>query len=293
MDRHRLRTTFEEVPELYDRARPVYPPQIFDDLVALAGLSEDGRIVEIGCGTGQATLPLAERGFEIVCVELGAGLAAIARQKLGPFPKVEIVNALFETWEPSVGGFDAVVAFTAFHWIDPEVRFAKVARMLGEGGALAVVATQHVLTENGDRFWTDVQEDYVISLARELGERARVLRLVKADLAHAGDLEPRHEPVPLIRDRRHELDPLSLELLDRPLDVVAHEEQLVISDRSPPSRPRMDAELARRQREDEPALARVDAREIQHVPEEGASRLGVLGVDQGVSPRDHGGNAMP
>jgi SAM-dependent methyltransferase len=160
MDRHRLRTTFEEVPELYDRARPVYPPQIFDDLVALAGLSEDGRIVEIGCGTGQATLPLAERGFEIVCVELGAGLAAIARQKLGPFPKVEIVNALFETWEPSVGGFDAVVAFTAFHWIDPEVRFAKAARMLGEGGALAVVETQHVLTENGDRFWSDVQEDY-------------------------------------------------------------------------------------------------------------------------------------
>ena len=54
-----LRATFEEVPELYDRARPNYPPQIFDDLVALAELPERARLVEIGCGTGQATLPLA------------------------------------------------------------------------------------------------------------------------------------------------------------------------------------------------------------------------------------------
>lgn len=160
MDRHRLRRTFEEVPELYDRARPAYPADVFDDLVALTGLPARGRILEIGCGTGQATQPLAERGFEIVCVELGAGLAAVARRKLAPFPKVEIVNALFETWEPNAGGFDAVVAFTAFHWIDPEPRYAKAARVLREGGALGIVATQHVLTETGDHFWTDVQEDY-------------------------------------------------------------------------------------------------------------------------------------
>ena len=160
MDRHRLRMMFEEVPELYDRARPIYPAQVFDDLVALAGLPEGGRIVEIGCGTGQATLPLAERGFEIVCVELGAGLAEVARRKLAPFPNVEIVNDRFETWESEAGDFDAVVAFTAFHWIDPEVRYAKSARVLRNDGALAVVATQHVLTERGNPFWAGVQEDY-------------------------------------------------------------------------------------------------------------------------------------
>ena len=54
-----LRTTFEQVPELYDRARPNYPVEIFDDLVELAQLPQSARIIEIGCGTGQATLPLA------------------------------------------------------------------------------------------------------------------------------------------------------------------------------------------------------------------------------------------
>jgi SAM-dependent methyltransferase len=119
------------------------------------------RVLEIGPGTGQATLPFAERGFRLVCVELGERLAAVARRKLAAFPNVEIVTAPFEVWEPSGGGvFDAVVTFTAFHWIDPDARYAKTARLLREGGALAVVSTKHVLAPGGDTFWVDVQDDY-------------------------------------------------------------------------------------------------------------------------------------
>jgi trans-aconitate methyltransferase len=147
-----LKTTFEQVPELYDRARPNYPPQVFDDLVALARLPEAARIVEIGCGTGQGTLPLAERGFRITCVELGEQLAAVARGKLLRFPAVEVINADFETWQPERGEFEAVVAFTSFHWIAPEVRYAKAASLLRDHGTLGVVATEHVLPRDGDDF---------------------------------------------------------------------------------------------------------------------------------------------
>ena len=158
-ERRRLRETFEEAPELYDRARPSYPEEVFDDLVAFAALPPGGRILEIGCGTGKATLPLARRGFEIVCIELGQGLAAVANRNLAPFSNVEVVNAPFERWETD-SRFDAVVAFTAFHWIEPQTAYAKSARLLQDGGALAVVATKHVLPEDGDPFWAEVQEDY-------------------------------------------------------------------------------------------------------------------------------------
>jgi SAM-dependent methyltransferase len=157
--RQRLRRTFEEVPELYDCARPSYPAQVFDDLAALAQLPAAARIVEIGCGTGQATVPLAERGYHITCVELGERLAAVARRKLSVYPTVEVVNADFETWKPSHGEFDAAISFTAFHWIDPELRYERSASVLRLGGALAVVGTKHVLTEGGDQFFADVQED--------------------------------------------------------------------------------------------------------------------------------------
>ncbi len=160
-NREALRLTFEEVPELYDRVRPAYPPALFDELVALAGIPDGGRILEIGPGPGKATLPLAQRGLEITGVELGEKLAALGRRNLADFPNVEIVTADFETWEPARAGFDAVVSFTAFHWIDPAVRYEKSARLLRDGGALAIVQTNHVLPEGADPFWIEVEEDYL------------------------------------------------------------------------------------------------------------------------------------
>ena len=159
-DRERLRGTFEEVAELYDRARPTYPPAVFDDLVELARLPEGGRVLEVGPGTGKATVDLAARGFEIVAVELGPELAAVARRNLAPFPRAEVVTADFEEWEPGRAGFDAVVAFTAFHWLSQERRFAKPAALLRRGGTLAVLATHHVSPEGGDPVWAEVQADY-------------------------------------------------------------------------------------------------------------------------------------
>ncbi len=152
-----MRETFARVPELYDRARPLYPDAIFDDIVSLGRVPGTGRVLEIGAGTGQATLPLAERGFQVVGVELGAAPAALARRKLAAFPNASMVNEPFESWEAD-RVFDAVVAFTAFHWIDPEARFAKSAAVLRPGGALAVVQPHTVL--NDDPFWIESQEDY-------------------------------------------------------------------------------------------------------------------------------------
>jgi SAM-dependent methyltransferase len=153
------RTTFDEVAELYERARPTYPDALIEDVVALARLQPRSRIVEIGCGTGKATLPLAERGLHITCVELGASLSDVARRKLAPFPGVHIVNADFETWEPE-HAYDAAIAFTAFHWLPPEVRYVKSAVVLREGGSLAVGMLHHVLLEDADPFFLAAQEDY-------------------------------------------------------------------------------------------------------------------------------------
>src|SRR4051794_37957712 len=122
-----LRQTFEEAPGLYDRVRPGYPEELFEDLAERTGLRPGSRVLELGCGTGQATVPLARRGYEIVAVELGAGLADVAREKLEGFPSVHVVTAAFEAWPLPVEPFDAVVAATSFHWIDPAVRLEKAA----------------------------------------------------------------------------------------------------------------------------------------------------------------------
>lgn len=154
-DREVLRETFGAVAEQYDRGRPPYPATVFDDLVELAGLGTGSRVLEIGPGPGNATVELARRGLAVTGVELSPELAEVARRKL---PEAEIVVADFERWEPSAADFDAVVAFTAFHWIAGGVRYSKPARLLRPGGALAVVHTHHVM--NDDPFWVESQADY-------------------------------------------------------------------------------------------------------------------------------------
>lgn len=158
-NRAHLGQIFDEDAELYDRARPGYPPKLFDDLIETAGIGPGSRVLEVGAGTGKATLPLAERGCRITAVELGANMAAVARRNLAGFEAVEIVTADFETWPLPAEPFDAVVSATAFHWIDPEVRMAKAADALRPGGALAVVATQHV-AGGTESFFAEVQDCY-------------------------------------------------------------------------------------------------------------------------------------
>ncbi|GAA1694057.1 hypothetical protein GCM10009680_37260 [Streptomyces yatensis] len=106
--RVQLSRIFDEDAELYNRARPGYPPELFDDLAEVAGTGPGCRVLEVGAGTGQATLPLAERGCRITAVELGADMAAVARRKLAGFEAVEIVTADFETAaaasDPSASG---------------------------------------------------------------------------------------------------------------------------------------------------------------------------------------------
>jgi SAM-dependent methyltransferase len=160
-DRNRLRQTFDSAASLYQQARPDYPEALFDELVRLAGLRSGDRLLEIGCATGKATAPMARRGFQITCVEIGSELAAAARQNLAGSGPVEVVEAAFETWQPSPGvAFDLVYAATAWHWIDPAVRYQRAWDLLRPGGHLALWSASHVFPVGGDPFFREIQDVY-------------------------------------------------------------------------------------------------------------------------------------
>ena len=154
MSREKLRQTFGEDAELYDRVRPTYPAQLYDDLSGL--LVDSPRVLEIGPGTGQATGPMVERGWDVTAVELSPDLAGVLQRKL---PGVEVVVDDFDTWELPAPSFDLVISATAFHWLDPATRVRRCAEVLRPGGALAVVSTHHV-AGGSEQFFADVQECY-------------------------------------------------------------------------------------------------------------------------------------
>ena len=132
---------------------------MFGDLAALAGLGPGAHVLEIGAGTGKATVPLAARGYAVTAVELGEQMAAVARRNLAGYPAVRVEVAPFETWPLPPVPFDAVVSATAFYWVDPAVRVGKAADALRPGGALATIGTHHVAGGTA-AFFTEVQACY-------------------------------------------------------------------------------------------------------------------------------------
>lgn len=157
--REPLRRTFDKAADLYDAARPSYPEELFDDLVALTALEPGSRLLEIGCATGTATRSLLERDFSVVCVEMGAQLAERAGANLAGLP-VEIHVATFEEWEGEPEAFELVCAATAWHWLDPAIRYRKAHELLRPGGHLAFWSARHAFPPGFDPFFAEIQEVY-------------------------------------------------------------------------------------------------------------------------------------
>jgi trans-aconitate methyltransferase len=105
-------------------------------------------------------VPLAERGVDLLAIELGPHLAAHARGRLRPFPNARVEVSSFENWDLPSEQFDAVVCANAFHWLDAETRFSKPAAALRPGGFLGIVVTQHVRGGTSG-FFTDAQPYYM------------------------------------------------------------------------------------------------------------------------------------
>ncbi len=121
--------SFGAVALQYDRARPSYPPALLDALL-------DGgvqSVLDVGCGTGIAGALLAERGVEVLGIEIDERMAGIAREK-----GLEVEVGRFEEWDQGRRRFDLLTSGQAWHWIDPQAGSLAAARALREGGRIAL-----------------------------------------------------------------------------------------------------------------------------------------------------------
>jgi ubiquinone/menaquinone biosynthesis C-methylase UbiE len=133
------RTWYSPVAAIYYDARPAYPASQLDRAVALAQLSSNASMLEIGCGPGNATVALARYGFLITGLEPNPDFCHLAEQHCAAYPKVEICNTTFEEWQLKDGQFNAVVSANAFHWISPAIKYVKAAAALQDNGFLILI----------------------------------------------------------------------------------------------------------------------------------------------------------
>ena len=130
LHQHRqIAESFGSDAERYDRARPRYPDPMVERIVAA---SPGPDVLDVGCGTGIEARQFQAAGCMVLGVEPDARMADFARRT-----GVQVEVATFETWESAGRAFDAVIAGTAWHWVDPVAGAAKAAQVLRPGGRLA------------------------------------------------------------------------------------------------------------------------------------------------------------
>lgn len=153
------RLSFGSVADLYDHSRPSYPEALVDGVLEFARARPSDRAVEVGAGTGKATVLFAARGLDIVAIEPSAEMAAVARRNCAGYENVTVEQTEFERWRAPQQAFRLVFSGQAWHWISPEVRYVAARAALADGGALAA-------------FW-NVPDWSACDLRDEIGEAYR------------------------------------------------------------------------------------------------------------------------
>jgi SAM-dependent methyltransferase len=147
---------------LYDRVRPSYPPQVLSLLAAdVPARQGRRRVADVGAGTGKLTAALVAEGWDVDAIEPDPGMRAVLAARL---PGVRVHAGRGEQLPLPDGSVDAVVYGQAWHWVDEVAGAQEAARVLRDGGLLAMLWN-----------YEDDTTGWVGELARLVGSRSREL----------------------------------------------------------------------------------------------------------------------
>ena len=125
---------FGKTADTYDQARPGYPQAVVEHVRSLVPATD---AVEVGAGTGKATVAFARDGLALTCLEPSPQMAAILDAR--NLPGVEVVVTTLENWDGHPQSADLIYAAQAWHWVDEETGFPKALSLLRPGGVLALL----------------------------------------------------------------------------------------------------------------------------------------------------------
>jgi SAM-dependent methyltransferase len=138
MDSARARS-FDAWAGDYDRFRPGYPDALFEAIVAQLTLPRIPHVVDLGAGTGRASLAMANLGWRVTAVEPGKAMLDVLRgHAANEGLLISTVQASAEETGLDRASADLVTAAQAFHWFEQQRALDEMARIVKPGGGLAL-----------------------------------------------------------------------------------------------------------------------------------------------------------
>lgn len=166
-----LEWTFNSEAEIYEKMRPGYVPELYQDIFKYIPIDSSSNAVEIGIGGGQATLPVLKTGCKVTAVEYGDNLAELCRHKFKEFPNFSVITNKFENYGGGSNWCDFIYSASAFHWIPEEIGYTKVYEMLKSGGAFARFANHPYKDKGREEIHEALQKIYSVYMPGSLGAK--------------------------------------------------------------------------------------------------------------------------
>ncbi len=144
-----LEWTFDTVAARYERFRPGYTEELYKTLFDYINIDSSSRVVEVGIGGGQATLPFLKKGCSLTAVEYGENFSKLCQKKFEGYKNFSVITEKFENVSFPDAQYDLVYSASAFHWVPENIGYSKVYAMLKNGGVFARFAN-HPYRDKGN-----------------------------------------------------------------------------------------------------------------------------------------------
>ncbi|OFZ24592.1 MAG: hypothetical protein A2381_13965 [Bdellovibrionales bacterium RIFOXYB1_FULL_37_110] len=177
-----LKHTFNDIAKYYDQTRPTYPNQIFEDIIRLTKINTESKLLEVGCGTGQATVQFARKGFNLHAIDIGENLIEIAKQNCKPFNNTRFEHISLEEHAKTNNQYDLIFSACAFHWIPVEIRYELASKVLKDNGHLSIITLIVLNDDNSissklDKIYKDIAPEISAPLNNKKSPEEQILKL--------------------------------------------------------------------------------------------------------------------
>ncbi len=163
---------FDTIAADYEKFRPGYPIELGQFIELEAKLKKGSDLLEIGVGPGQATKLFHGKNYNIIGIDPGKNLLEVAQKTYGNSVDLIFEESTFEAWEPEERTFDLVYSGSAFHWVNPDIGFPKVANIMRSKGSFALFWNMFPDVEG--KVWESIGDAYrqiVPEMAKERSEK--------------------------------------------------------------------------------------------------------------------------
>ncbi|WP_435332761.1 class I SAM-dependent methyltransferase [Haloarchaeobius sp. TZWWS8] len=166
---------FASTEDYYASYRPGYCDEAFDLLAERFELDDDARVLDLGCGAGQLTLPMARRAGDVVAMDPNDEMLANAKERIDgeALSNVEFVlgsDADLPAHTEDLEPLRLTTMGRSFHWMDQERTLEILYELTEPDGGVAIMTDQEWLTK-GTEPWQSAVYEVVDAYLDDLPER--------------------------------------------------------------------------------------------------------------------------